>query len=88
MTEGTKLHAESGFTATKALQGNARCSGGESCKADFCNEGRVDLWLTKYMLVMEKSTVLKRNYHLHFRGLHTAFLMQTDFSVYVSSLSL
>lgn len=47
-----------------------------------------DLWLTKNVLVVEKSTVFKRLEHLHFRGLHTAFLMQTDLGMQVSSLGM
>lgn len=62
--------------------------GKRKIKTDFSNDGRVDLWLTKYVLVMEKSTVLNKNYYLYVRGLHTAFLIQTDFSVYISSISL
>lgn len=85
IAEDTKIR----FYGHKFLQRETKdVLGGKSCKADFCNDRRVDLWLTKYVLVMEKSTVLKRNYYLHVRGLHTAFLIQTNFSVYISRLSL
>lgn len=53
--------------------------GKQKIKTDFSNDGRVDQWLTKYVLVMEKSTILKKNFYSYVRGLYTAFLIQTKF---------